>query len=237
MKRIDIFQDGKDLGYIEAYRCSKWWFEPSYKDSFDIFDLDGFYEANYFKNDHVGQGAIKNYVKHVRDYYTRLTSKPLTSVLEAGCAGGWFTKEFLDQGIDIIALEGSECGVQATIKRGVSESRVIKHDLRRDINLNRKFDIVCCTEVAEHIEPPFSSQLIKTLTDLSDIVWFSFEAPETNGAHYHHCNEQPEKFWVNIFDFYNFNSYKLSHEIYTECEARATHVFYNRNSGEIINKL
>lgn len=236
--RKDLFDEsGKDLGYIESHRCSKWWFDPNYKDSFEIFELDGFYENNYFKNDHVGGGGIKKYVEYVKSYYTQLTQQPLKSVLEAGCAGGWFTKEFLDQGIEVLALEGSQSGIDYTLRRGVPSQNVLLHDLRRELKLDKKYDVVCCTEVAEHIEPPFSSQLIKTLTDYSDVIWFSFEAPETNMAHYHHCNEQPEKFWVNIFDFYGFQGHKLPDNVYHECEARATHVFFKRDSDKIVNKI
>ena len=233
----DLFVNGKDVGYIPSHRDSKWWFDANYADAFEVFELDPFYEVNYFKNDHVGHNSIKTYVDHVKNYHLLLTGRAMHSVLEAGCAGGWYTKEFLDQGMDVMALEGSSFGMERTLQRGVPACHVLKHDLRRELQLHKKFDVACCTEVAEHIEPPFSSQLIKTLTDHSDVIWFSFEAPDTNMAHYHHCNEQPAKFWVNIFDFYGFQAHKLPDQVYHECEARATHVFYNRNSDKIINKI
>jgi hypothetical protein len=228
MKKVQAFDEqGTDVGYLDNNQ--KWWFDSEYPNSFELFDLDSFYSEHYFKEDHVTPHVVANYVELVQSTYRRITHSDLSSVLEAGCAGGWFTKSFLDQGIDIFAIEGSKCGYDSTIKRGVPQTRIIHHDLRREINLGRKFDIVCCTEVAEHIEPPFSSQLVKTLAHHSDLIWFSFEPPGTNDAHLHHCNEQPEKFWVNLFDFYNYGYSLLPREVSDSCAGRGTHIFYNRD--------
>jgi hypothetical protein len=228
MKIIKIFDENEqDTGYLGNNQ--KWWFDSSHPDSFELFDLDSFYSEVYFRNDHVNSNVVSNYVKFIKQYYKHLTNKDLISVFEAGCAGGWFTKEFIDNGIDITAIEGAKCGYDASIKRGVPLETIIHHDLRHEIQLNKKFDIACCTEVAEHIETPFSAQLVKTLTSHSDLVWFSFEEPDTNLAHYHHCNEQPAKFWINIFDFYNYGCLELPHEVIYECGYRAKFIFYNKS--------
>jgi hypothetical protein len=227
MKKIEIFKNGEDNGYLGSN--DNWWFDKNHADSFELFDLDGFYSEDYFKEDHIKGDMVCNYVNTIKNYYCDITKKELKSVLEAGCAGGWFTKEFINNNIDVIALEGSLCGYNACLKKGISTSNIIKHDLRNEINLNKKFDICCCTEVAEHIETPFSSQLVLTLIKHSDLVWFSFEEPGTNENHYHHCNEQPEKFWVNIFDFYGYDYIKIPKEIYDTFSGRGTHLFYNKN--------
>lgn len=231
MKSKIIFQNGIDTGYINNNQ--KWWFDENHPDCFELFDLDSFYSEEYFSNDHVPKNIVDNYFNHITEYYTKITGKQLKTVFEAGCAGGWFTEKFLNNDIDVMAIEGSKCGYDATISRGVNKNNVIKHDLRNEINLNKKFDISCCTEVAEHIETPFSSQLIKTLINHSDLVWFSFEEPNTNMAHYHHPNEQPEKFWINIFDFYGFDFIKLPNEVVTSVSNRGTHIFYNKNKYNI----
>jgi len=228
MKHVEIFDEkGQDNGWIGNNQF--WWFDINYKDSFELFDLDSFYSETYFSNDHVGDNAIKNYVSYVKEYYKHLTGKELSSVFEAGCAGGWFTKEFIKNDIDIIAIEGSKCGYDASLSKGIPSNRIIRHDLRREIQLNRKFDIACCTEVAEHVETPFSSQLIKTLTDHSDIIWFSFEEPGTNMAHYHHPNEQPAKFWINLFDFYGYKCLQIPDSVAITYDWRGRYIFYNKN--------
>lgn len=227
MKKVEVFNEsGQDIGWIG--KNQKWWFDEDHPNSFELFDIDTFYEKNYFKSDHVSYIVTKKYVNHVINYYKKITNKNLNSVLEAGCGGGWFTKEFLNRNIDIFALEGSICGYDSSISKGISTEIIKRHDLRLPINLEKRFDMVCCTEVAEHIETPFSATLIKTLVDHSDIIWFSFEPPGTNSAHYHHCNEQPEKFWVNIFDFYDYGYIKVPQNVIADCEYRASHIFYNR---------
>lgn len=159
-------------------------------------------------------------------YGERLHGRPVRSVLECGCAGGWFTEEFLKRGVDVFALEGSKAGVERALSRGIPEERVRRHDLRRPITLGRRFDVAVCTEVAEHVECPFSGQLVQTLVSHADVVWFSFEAPDTNEAHYHHSNEQPEKFWLSLFRFHDYGAIELPASVKAVVQERGTHVFY-----------
>lgn len=232
MKKIEIFKDGQDTGYISDNN-QHWWFDPSNPNSFELFDLDGFYDDFYFREDHVNINQVENYVFYIKEFYKNITNKELKSVFECGAGAGWFTKKFLDTGInDIYSIEGSISGYNKCLLRGISDSIIHRFDLRNSINLNRKFDISICTEVAEHIETPFSSQLIKTLTDHSDIVWFSFEPPDTNNSHYHHCNEQPEKFWVNLFDFFGYGSIRIPMDIYVKVGFRGSHIFYKKELYE-----
>ena len=216
--KIQTYNNGVDVGYLGDNQT--WWFDPSFEHSFTIFDLDTFYPDAYFENDHVGVETVQNYVNYVLEYGRLLLGRDVQSVLEIGCAGGWFTNEFIKRGIDIIAVEGTIAGVAKAIKRGVPPEMVIKHDLRQPWHLNRKFDVVLCTEVAEHIECPFSSQLVNNLVRHADFVWFSFEEPGTNEAAYHHCNEQPVKFWRNLFRYYNFRMLPLPPTVITAVETR-----------------
>ncbi len=92
MKKIQIFdQSGNDHGWIGNNQS--WWFDVTHPDSYEIFDLDSFYETNYFKHDHVGQDVVQNYVFYVKYFYNKICNKELNSVFEVGCAGGWFTKD------------------------------------------------------------------------------------------------------------------------------------------------
>lgn len=222
MKKICTYdQNGVDIGWQDI---DNWWFDTKHKDAFEIFDIDSFYENNYFKHDHIPQHIIDKFIEYLKLYYQNITNKPLQTILEIGCGGGWFTKALSDQGFEVTAIEGSQCGYDACLRKGLSN--VYRHDIRRPLNLYKQFDAVVCTEVGEHIEPPFSSQLIQNLVNHSDFIWFSFEEPYTNRPHYHHPNEQPAKFWINLFRFYGFDNIALSDQIRQECYARASHIFF-----------
>lgn len=237
MKKVEIYKNGVDTGTIGNNQ--NWWFDLNHPDSFELFDIDSFYSDVYFATDHVPEQETNKFVNAIKIIFNRITNKELKTVLEAGAGGGWFTKAFLNNNINIISLEGTQAGYKKCLKEGIKEEIIFKHDLRKEIVFNKKFDISICTEVAEHIEIPFSSQLILTLVKHSDLVWFSFEAPGTNQAHYHHCNEQPEKFWINLFDFYNYGALLLPRlegdnniGLYGN---RGTHLFYNRDVYEDYN--
>jgi hypothetical protein len=129
------------------------------------------------------------------------------------------------RGIEVFAVEGSSAGIQRARARNIPAGSLRQHDLRRPLQLDRRFDVAICTEVAEHIECPFSSQLVQNLVTHSDVVWFSFEAPDTNEAHYHHSNEQPAKFWLNLFRFFDYNAIELPAEVGRLVGERGTHIF------------
>jgi SAM-dependent methyltransferase len=230
MRKHEVYKNGVYDGDIG--NNFYWWFDRQFPESFEIFDLDSFYPSAYFRDDHVSPVVAKNFAMALSGVYQQLTHTRLTSVLEMGCAGGWFTKELINCGLDVIATEGAKAGVDAALRRGVPSDRVIVHDLRRRLSLNRKFDIACCTEVAEHIEPPFSSLLVESLTNHADLIWFSYQRPGPDTASFHHPNEQPEKFWVNLFDFYGYGSAPIP-EIFAQLlRDRARNVFYKREKYE-----
>jgi SAM-dependent methyltransferase len=215
---------GTDVGYLRDRQG--WWFDPTFPHAFEIFDVDGFYESNYFKADHVDGAVVDRYVTAVLEYGQRCARRPIRSVLELGCGGGWFTKEFFARGVDIVAVEGSRAGIARAREQGIPGERLIQHDLRRPITLGRTFDLAVCTEVAEHIECPLAGQLIQTIVDHAPIVWFSFEPPGTNEAHYHHCNEQPLKFWVNLFGFHGYRGVAVPAAICASLADRAGQIFF-----------
>ena len=226
---VKIYSKGKNKGWL-GYGTN-WWFNPNISNSFLIFNLNSFYQNDYFKHEHVDYTVAKKYVDCILEYGGVLLGRNVLTILEAGSGGGWFTKEFIKRKINIFAIEGSKAGYEKTKKRVGRKhiSRVLQHDLRLPLYLDRQFDIAICTEVAEHIEPPFSSQLIQTLTNHSKIIWFSFEKPLTNEQHYHHSNEQPEKFWRNLFQFYDFNMIKLPKKLTEDIANRGGYIFYHKS--------
>ena len=130
------------------------------------------------------------------------------SVIDIGCGCGIYIKAFHDLGIeDVIGYDGSK----HAIERGLLPAKMIMHDLREPLCINRKYDLCLCIEVAEHIENEYSKQLVETLVNASDIVFFTAAAPGQGGLH--HVNEQPFKFWEEIFRSFGFQKDHLTEEV------------------------
>lgn len=217
----EIFINGEDKGYVDNTR---WWWEGD--NAFRISTSDD-YPKEYFKEDHVGALVVENYCNAVIREFELLKGRRLKSIIEFGSGGGWFTKEFKDRGYRIEGYEGSNAG------RRVCEERWLYNVSKKDFRLlieppSDKYDIALCTEVAGHIEPPFSAILVKNLISHSDVIWWSSEVPGFSKPHLHHPNEQPLQYWINIFDFYGYTFKMLPDEVFNKCEGRGRVIFYKK---------
>lgn len=70
-------------------------------------------------------------------------------------------------------------------------------DLEKPLALDRRFDLVLCLEVAEHLPPTAAEILIDSLTRHADHILFSAAVPSQGGTH--HVNEQLLTYWVELF--------------------------------------
>lgn len=221
----DVFIDGKDVGYRED---QNWWSNPNNPEAFRIADLNEDYPTEYFEKDHVSEKTVENYCNAVIRQYELFTRHRVMSILEFGCGGGWFLNEFVRRGYAAHGYEGSPSGLSKCREKGLSQN-IDSVDLRRPLQKpTGKRDIVLCTEVAEHIEPPFAATLVYNATIFADIIWWSSEEPNTNKPHLHHSNEQPDQFWINLFNHFGYSAMRLSDEIYASCEGRGKYIFYSR---------
>lgn len=117
------------------------------------------------------------------------------SVIDIGCGLGDFLAVCRNFGIeDIIGMDGE------WIDKGslhISPERFIVHDLKQPIRIDRKFDLVVCLEVAEHLPHTYSHMLIESLTSLSSVILFSAAIPYQGGTN--HLNEQWPEYWQSLF--------------------------------------
>lgn len=231
---MKILENYVDSNKVEQPSHPLWWFDPEFKDSFEIFDLDNFYPEEYFTSEDPFpvDMVVDNYYNSVTTLYNDLTGTKVKSILEVGTSKGWFTKKFHDNGIEILGLEGTEYGIKECVKSGIPEDILKRQDFRKRFDLKRKFDLVICTEVAEHVEPCFSSTLVENIINHGDIIWFSSVQPYVNSPHYHHPNEQPNKFWINIFDYFGYGFIEIPRDISASVYGRGTHIYYNKKMYE-----
>lgn len=142
--------------------------------------------------DYVDAGAIRSAQVIVVRLFAAL--RP-SSVLDVGCGrGGWLSTWksagcTLVQGIDGDYVDRSRLYIAPDAFRPT--------DLSAPFDLGRRFDLVQCLEVAEHIVPAYGSGLIDSIVRHGDVVLFSAAVPGQGGTT--HVNERPLDYWRGLF--------------------------------------
>ncbi|WP_213741198.1 methyltransferase domain-containing protein [Bradyrhizobium sp. dw_411] len=133
---------------------------------------------------------------------TRLSSVlRVRSVMDVGCARGTWLRAWIKQGVtDVRGVDGAYVD---SSQLEVPPDLFVAHDLSEQFKLGRRFDLVQCLEVAEHLPPDTSSSLVATLADhAARYVMFS-AAPPGQGGEYH-VNERSYEFWRGLFRQHGF---------------------------------
>jgi SAM-dependent methyltransferase len=119
----------------------------------------------------------------------------INSVLDVGCGRGAWLREWKSAGVQMTrGVDGPYVRVASLLIAPADFQAV---DLSRRFDLNERFDLVTCLEVAEHLAPDSSAALIDSLVAHSNLVLFSAATPGQGGEN--HVNEQPLAFWQNLF--------------------------------------
>jgi Methyltransferase domain len=203
-ERVQVVEGSND-GY-HAFG-NRWWTDPSCEMGFQFMALDPLYSDGYFAcPDHPQRNQARQLYAYMQQVYSAVFGRRFVSVLELGSGGGEITSAFHEDKLDYISVEGTTAGVDRLKSQGIEPARILLHNIKFMPRLNRRFDLVMCTEVAEHIEPFFASKVIDSCISHADAVWFS-AADRNRRAHYHHPNEQDPEAWDNIFAHMGFPSF------------------------------
>lgn len=120
------------------------------------------------------------------------------TLFDIGCGMGLYTNELCKFRKMVLGCDYSDSAVKMASK----DFLVFKADVTKPILVNQIFDLVMCFEVAEHIHPRYSSQLVSNCTAFGNTVIFT-AAPVGQGG-VGHINEQPYEFWIDLFEKHNF---------------------------------
>lgn len=122
------------------------------------------------------------------------------SVVDVGCGTGVWLKEFVSHGInDYLGIDGGYLDQKLLL---IDQSHFRAIDLSRTFEIEKKFDLALCLEVAEHIDKRDVDSFVQSLTRLSDQIVFSAAIP---GQKYTgHINLQWPDYWEKKFKKHGF---------------------------------
>jgi SAM-dependent methyltransferase len=125
-----------------------------------------------------------------------LSGRHVSSILDVGAGIGTWLRAAKEIGIlDVVGIDGTSADLDEI---HVSPEVIQKFDLTKPVFLNRRFDVVLCLEVAEHLDEGARATLIETLCAHGDFICFSAAAPGQHGEH--HVNCQWPTYWQNLFN-------------------------------------
>lgn len=119
----------------------------------------------------------------------------IRSVLDVGCGAGAWLSVHRQLGVsDFLGVDGDYVDRSLLM---VDAAHFKPQDITKSFDFNRKFDLVQCLEVAEHINPGASDKLVDNLVRHGHRVMFSAAVPGQGGED--HINEQTYEFWRDKF--------------------------------------
>jgi hypothetical protein len=150
-------------------------------------------DYDYLNNVHTLTGAEAAFAYLVGEFQP-------ASVLDVGCGLGTWLCAARRAGIqDIFGVDGSEVRADQLL---IPPELFRKHNLCESFSLGRRFNLVLCLEVAEHLEERFADTLICTLVRHSDVVVFSAAVPKQDGQN--HVNCQWPEHWQSRFNAHGY---------------------------------
>jgi 2-polyprenyl-3-methyl-5-hydroxy-6-metoxy-1,4-benzoquinol methylase len=129
----------------------------------------------------------------------------INSIADFGCGTGSWLSAAKKLGVEKVrGIDGIRVDDDMLT---INENEFTLHDLKKPLNLNEKFDLAICLEVAEHLPETAAVNIVDMLTAHSDVILFSTAIPFQTGDH--HINEQWPSYWQDLLEKKGFYPYDI----------------------------
>lgn len=160
-----------------------------------------YYDDAFF--DFVDSSATRSARAFLEPIGKCLFAENLTAVADFGCGRGAWVRQWLNLGVpEVVGVDGEYVSGEKLL---ISKDHFIGADLSKPLHIGKRFDVVQCLEVAEHIAPECADTLVSNLILHGDVVIFSAATPGQGGEH--HVNERPHSFWRSKFAAHGYQMY------------------------------
>lgn len=171
----------------------------------------------------------------------------INSFVDLGCATGHLIKNIKinHPKIDVCGIEYFSYHKESNECSDLIRNNIIIKDLRDELSINTKYDIVYSTEVAEHIDPLYSDNYMKNILNYAkDIVIMSWSAGKVYSQHFNPLEYDEYLYYVNKFGLVKneiltnklLNSIKKKKYIYPWYAASITIFNINKDNNNYIVK-
>jgi SAM-dependent methyltransferase len=133
-----------------------------------------------------------------------------TTILDVGCGPGHLSRALAAGGAQVVATDGYSTpdlpGQQITFRRcNLNSAEQLSAFAAEFVG---RFDVAVCLEVAEHLDPKVSDDLVAFLCEHARAVVFSAAVPGQRGQG--HINCQPRELW---HDRFTRRGFALAHRV------------------------
>jgi SAM-dependent methyltransferase len=150
---------------------------------------DFVYNPEYFRDvieNHSGAAARAMAESIVRDLAP-------ASVIDIGCGTGNLLEALRERGCEVFGMEYAVAALEACKRRKIPVRRVNLES--NPITLERRYDVVCSIEVAEHLPERCADRYVDLLARAGETLVFTAAPPGQGGTD--HVNEQPPSYWIS----------------------------------------
>lgn len=127
------------------------------------------------------------------------------SVVDLGGGIGAWCKVFKEKGVSRVTCIDDQSIPRSELK--ISSEEFVPWNLSKNLPAPVSCELAVCLEVAEHLPTRLSKDVVSFLVNSAPLILFSAAIPGQTGVG--HVNEQPPKYWEDLFAEFKYLKFDL----------------------------